>query len=75
MQIYIPLTRNKIFVILKLDIRKVNFRIMITLSIDASTKSSGIAIFNEGKLIYYECITSSSTNTYKRIEIMTERIR
>lgn len=48
---------------------------MITLSIDASTKSTGIAIFQEGQLIHYECINSNYTNTYKRIEKMVVKIR
>ena len=48
---------------------------MITLAIDASTKSTGIAIFNQGKLIHYECINVSDACTYKRIERMRKRIR
>lgn len=48
---------------------------MITLSIDASTKSTGIAIFKEGKLIHYECINCNRTDTYSRIETMVNRIR
>ena len=48
---------------------------MKVLSIDASTKSSGIAIFEENKLIHYECITASNTDTYKRIEKMINRIK
>ncbi len=48
---------------------------MKTLSIDASTKSTGIAIFNQGKLIYYECIVSNNINTYTRINIMVKRIQ
>ena len=48
---------------------------MITLAIDASTKSTGIAIFMQGKLIHYECITSLDSDTYKRIQTMTQRIR
>ena len=47
---------------------------MITLSIDASTKSTGIAIFNEGKLIHYECIKSNNTDIYVRIGVMVKRI-
>lgn len=47
---------------------------MITLSIDASTKSTGLAIFQQGKLIYYKCITSLNDNTYKRINKMVESI-
>lgn len=48
---------------------------MTTLSIDASTKSTGIAVFQQGKLIHYECINSNNTDTYKRIEKMTIRIQ
>lgn len=47
---------------------------MKTLSIDASTKNTGIAIFDQGKLIHYECISSSSSDVYKRIKIMTDTI-
>lgn len=47
---------------------------MKTLSIDASTKNTGIAIFEQGKLIHYECISSSSSDVYKRIELMTNKI-
>ena len=48
---------------------------MITLAIDGSTKSTGIAIFNQGKLIHYECITASAYDVNKRIEKMINRIR
>ena len=48
---------------------------MITLSIDASTKSTGIAVFKQGKLIHYQCINSNSVDVYKRIEIMTKRLK
>lgn len=48
---------------------------MKTLAIDASSKSSGIAIFEEGKLIHYECITKTSADSLKRIEEMAKRIR
>lgn len=48
---------------------------MKTLAIDASSKSSGIAIFEEGKLIHYECITKTSADSLKRIKEMAERIR
>lgn len=43
---------------------------MKILSIDASTKSSGWSVFEDGKLIDYGCITSSSTDMIKRIQIM-----
>ena len=48
---------------------------MITLSIDASTKNTGIAIFNDSKLTHYQCISSSKTNTLKRIQYMTKAIQ
>ena len=47
---------------------------MNILAIDGSTKSSGIAIFLDGKLEHHECITASSTNLFKRIHKMTSRI-
>lgn len=48
---------------------------MRLLSIDASTKSSGIAIFENNKLIHYECITASSKNVLDRITLMVQKIR
>lgn len=47
---------------------------MITLAIDGSTKSTGIAIFEDKKLIKYECITSSNKNVLTRIKYMTDEI-
>lgn len=47
---------------------------MKTLAIDASTKSSGIAIFQQGKLIHYECLVQNNRNVYKRIESMSNKI-
>ena len=47
---------------------------MKTLAIDASTKSSGIAIFQQSKLIHYECLIQNDRNVYKRIENMSNRI-
>ncbi len=48
---------------------------MKILSIDASTKSSGVAILNDLNLIEYKCITSSSTDLFKRIHIMVDGIK
>lgn len=48
---------------------------MKILSLDLSTKSSGWAIFEDTKLIDYGCITSSSTDLIKRIQIMTDSIK
>lgn len=48
---------------------------MILMSIDGSTKSTGIAIFKDKDLIYYECIVASSTEKIKRINKMVVRIK
>lgn len=45
------------------------------LSLDLSTKSSGVAVFEDTKLIYSCCITSSSTDLIKRIKVMQEGIK
>jgi RNase H-fold protein (predicted Holliday junction resolvase) len=47
---------------------------MRILALDLSTKSSGWAIFDEGQLIDYGCITSASTDLIKRIFIMSNGI-
>lgn len=47
---------------------------MILLALDLSTKATGIAVFDGNKLIHYECKTCSSTDTLKRIDVMTQRI-
>lgn len=47
---------------------------MITLAIDASTKSTGQSIFDNQELKDYGCITASSANLYKRIDKMIEEI-
>ena len=44
------------------------------LSLDASTKSTGYAIFDEDKLITYGCISASSQDNIKRINKMKEEI-
>lgn len=43
---------------------------MKILSLDLSTKSSGWAVFQDGLLVDYGCITSSSTNLLTRIDVM-----
>lgn len=43
---------------------------MKILCLDASTKNSGFAIFNDKKLENYGCITASSTDLIKRISKM-----
>ena len=45
---------------------------MKILSLDLSTKSSGWAIFEDGLLKDYGCITSSSTDLLKRINVMID---
>lgn len=48
---------------------------MNILAIDASTKSSGWAIYKHNKLQSEGCITATSADLFKRIEVMTEGIR
>ena len=48
---------------------------MKTLAIDASTKSTGIAVFQDLKLIYFQCITASEGDQLKRIKKMVKRIQ
>ena len=40
---------------------------MITIAIDASTKSTGIAMFKDNQLLGYENFVSSNKNVLKRI--------
>lgn len=47
---------------------------MKVLAIDASTKSSGVAVFEDTKLIYYDCYTASSSDMIKRIQKMINKI-
>lgn len=47
---------------------------MNILAIDASTKSSGVAVYENNNLIYHDCITSSSTDLFKRIHKMVDAI-
>ena len=47
---------------------------MILMSIDASTKATGVAIFDEGKLIHYECLYENDANVLNRISNMTDRL-
>lgn len=44
---------------------------MILMSIDASTKATGVAIFTDKQLIYHKCITANDSNVYKRIDEIT----
>lgn len=48
---------------------------MKILSLDASTKSTGWAVFEDTKLIDYGCITSASTDLIKRIYVMRDNIK
>lgn len=48
---------------------------MTILSLDLSTKSSGWAIFQDSMLIESGCITSSSTDLLKRINIMIDGLK
>lgn len=49
---------------------------MNILFLDLSTKSSGVAIGNEdGDLLYYDCIQSSSSNVIQRIIVMRDGIQ
>lgn len=48
---------------------------MKILSLDLSTKSSGWAVFKDGILLDYGCISSSSTDLLKRINIMLDGIK
>lgn len=46
---------------------------MITIAIDASTKSTGIAVFQDTKLIDTYNFTNSDKNVLKRIKFMTDK--
>lgn len=48
---------------------------MNILSLDCSTKSTGYAVFEEKSLKDYGCITSSSTDLFKRIHKMVDEIK
>ena len=47
---------------------------MNILSLDASTKSTGYAIYKHNKLIQYNYITSTSNDLFTRIKIMVDNI-
>ena len=44
------------------------------MALDMSTHSTGVAIFQDKKLIKYTCITSTNTDLCKRIKVMVEGI-
>ena len=45
------------------------------LAIDPSTKSTGIAVFEDNKLVYVGCIQDEGSNVYTRIEKMVNGVR
>lgn len=47
---------------------------MKILTLDCSTKSTGLAVFDNGKLIEYKCIVAEGANLYKRIDVMVKKI-
>ena len=47
---------------------------MYLLALDASTKATGFAVFNDTELLVCNCITASSTDLYKRIHKMVDSI-
>ena len=47
---------------------------MITLAIDASTHSTGVAVFKDKSLIHYKCIQNNDNNVFKRIKYMNKKI-
>ena len=48
---------------------------MVTMAIDASSKATGIAIFKDKELIFYDCIYATDTDPFTRIKKMTEKIK
>ena len=48
---------------------------MNIIAIDASTKSSGIAIYKHNKLVEYKCITSTSADLFTRIKVMVDGVK
>ena len=48
---------------------------MNILSLDASTKSTGCAIYKHNKLQSYLCITSTSNDLFNRIKVMIDGIK
>lgn len=48
---------------------------MITIAIDASTKSTGVAIFKDKQLLEYRNIVNSNKSVLKRIKYMTDELQ
>jgi len=47
---------------------------MRIMALDMSTKSTGVAIFNDTKLESYKCIVSNDSDTFTRIKFMSKEI-
>ena len=47
---------------------------MKVLALDASTKSTGVALFEETELITFDCFTASSADLVKRIQKIIEQL-
>lgn len=47
---------------------------MITLALDISTHATGVAIFQQKQLVYYECVFADSNNVFNRIDKIKDRI-
>ena len=48
---------------------------MITMAIDASSKSTGIAIFNKQELVHYQLIAAAGDDAFARIKKMVAEIK
>lgn len=48
---------------------------MNIMSIDASSKATGVAIFQDNKLVHHECIYATDNNAFDRIKKMTTRVQ
>ena len=48
---------------------------MYILALDASTKATGVAVFNGNKLEKYKCIQCGQINVLDRIDYMREQIQ
>lgn len=47
---------------------------MNIIALDASTKSTGVAIYKHNKLVYHDCITATSNDLFNRIKVMMNAI-
>lgn len=48
---------------------------MNLIAVDASTHSSGIAVYKHNQLIKHTCITASSSDLFNRIKVMVNQIK